>query len=226
MTSRWHSRRAEVPERDQAPSSFTEILERLCAATSGLGAALVDREGETVDYAGPVEPFEIKVAAAEWRLILQYFGECRSEYWARTHEVIVRCAARTFAIAALSDGYAVVLELPRHSFNYSERAMAVAIEELSDEAGLEQPDVAEGGERWRRARVRASARGKRGSTFPEPKPLALWRGEAWQELTVLGRYADPSGTQRDSGFRVRLDDGAELTLVREPLDRWYVDEGT
>ena len=44
--------RAALP-RDQVPSTFTAILERLVAAIPGAhAAALVDYEGETVDYAG------------------------------------------------------------------------------------------------------------------------------------------------------------------------------
>jgi hypothetical protein len=41
-------------------------------------------------------------------------------------------------------------------------------------------------------------------------------------LEVLGRW--PSDLSRgDVGYRARLPSGAELTLVREPLGRWYVD---
>ena len=65
-------RRSAVATRDQEPSAFSAILERLCRATGARGGAFVDVEGETVDYGGTLSPFAIKCAAAEWRLILQY----------------------------------------------------------------------------------------------------------------------------------------------------------
>ncbi len=61
-------RRKTLVARDQAVSAFSGALMRLCDAIAAHGAALVDAEGETVDYAGSLSPFEIRVAAAEWRL--------------------------------------------------------------------------------------------------------------------------------------------------------------
>jgi hypothetical protein len=60
-------RQGTLAVRDQAVSEFSGTLMRLCDATAAFGAALVDAEGETVDYAGSLSPFEIRVAAAEWR---------------------------------------------------------------------------------------------------------------------------------------------------------------
>ena len=56
--------------RDQLASPFSAILQRLCESCGAQAAALVDAEGETVDYAGRVAPFDARVAAAEWRLVL------------------------------------------------------------------------------------------------------------------------------------------------------------
>jgi hypothetical protein len=39
-------------------------------------------------------------------------------------------------------------------------------------------------------------------------------------VEVLGVYGAEKG---NLGFRARLDSGAELTLVRERLGRWYAD---
>jgi hypothetical protein len=61
----------DLPERLQERSVFTQILDRLVRLSPGaVGAALADREGECVDYAGFVDPFEIKVAAAHWQIVL------------------------------------------------------------------------------------------------------------------------------------------------------------
>ena len=60
--------RAEAPTaRDQAETAFTAILASLVERVPGAhAAALVDAEGETVDYAGDGEPFFLRVAAAAW----------------------------------------------------------------------------------------------------------------------------------------------------------------
>jgi hypothetical protein len=63
-------RRRRGAVRDQSDSAFSAILGQLCDDCGALAAALVDGEGETVDYAGLLSPYEIKVAAAEWRIVL------------------------------------------------------------------------------------------------------------------------------------------------------------
>src|SRR5690606_6550743 len=62
-------RRALFGERDQALSTFAATLGRLCDVLPAQAAALVDGEGETVDYAGRLIPYETRVAAAEWQLV-------------------------------------------------------------------------------------------------------------------------------------------------------------
>ena len=70
------SRKDIAPPRDQATSPFTRVLERLVAVTPGAqGAALVDFEGETVDYAGRLDPFELKITAAHWLIVLSETAE-------------------------------------------------------------------------------------------------------------------------------------------------------
>ena len=64
------SLRRSLVARDQEVTPFSSTLMRFCEGTAALGAALVNGLGETVDYAGSVEPFDIKVAAAEWQLVL------------------------------------------------------------------------------------------------------------------------------------------------------------
>ncbi len=207
-------RSAVVVTRDQEPSVFSSILERLCRVTAARGGALVDVEGETVDYGGTVEPFAIKVAAAEWRLILQYLGESRVPGWVATHELVVRARERSYLLYALSDGYALVLELPRYCFSVSRRAVVEAVEALSHEAGFDVPAWCKGLDRFRAVRVR---------TDEQSRPGALWEGEGWRELSIIGRYVEATFRTGEMGYRVRLADGNELTLVRERLGHWYVD---
>lgn len=210
------NRRWSVPaERDQEPSPFASILQRLCEATSARAAALVDVEGETVDYAATSDPFEIKVAAAEWRLVLRYLQKSRAQVLAATQELFVRAERRSYYLAALAEGYAIVIELPRRCFSTSERAVQQAVHELSEEAGLSRPAWCSGPAQWRRVEVQTEPGTRR--------PRRAFLDRRWQELTVLGRYAEPSLRWGEVGYRVRTTDGNELGLVREPLDLWYIE---
>jgi len=201
--------------RDQAASPFSGILLRLCEATGAHAAALVDAEGETVDYAGRVAPFDIRVAAAEWRLALSLISQS-AQPWADTHELVVRSALHSFVVWLLSDGYALVLVLPRRAFRASKRALAEAVADLSREAGLSCPsDTAR--LPWVRVEVQTEPGQPR-------RPLGLWQQGAWCGLAILGRFQSSDLEHGEVGFLVQLQSGAELLLVREPRGIWFKSE--
>jgi hypothetical protein len=185
----------------------------LCEATGALAAVLVDGDGETVDYASLVDPFDMKLAGAEWEIVLSLLKQSRAAQLRETHEVWVRAVRRSFAAVALPEGYALVVVMPRHAFIVSRRALMEASLQICLEAGL--PPVA-GTEnealRWARVRVKTSRRNAR-------RPVSLWHGDNWCRLTLLGRYLNLD--RRELGFRARLTSGAEFALVREPLGYWY-----
>jgi hypothetical protein len=200
--------------RDQEPTRFTAILERLCESTAALGAALVDRQGETVDYAGYIAPFDLKVAAAEWRLILEQLANAASTLaWPETRELVVRASRLSFVAVPLSEGYALVLEIGRHAGGVSRRAVAEAVREISNEASLELPRGRQH-EHWQLVEVRASARDAR-------RPQAIRRGGQWHPLEILGRYRARDLDPREVGYRARLGSRVDISLVREPLGHWY-----
>jgi hypothetical protein len=204
--------------RDQAVSPFAAILMRLCDGTGAVGAALVDREGETVDYAGRVDPYEIKVAAAEWRLVLSVLAQSRIPNWNATRELVVRAGRRSFAAVLLDDGYALVAQLPVHCFSLSPRALAECERDLCREAGFAIPAAAARlGGRWTRVDVRPSAADRR-------RPSAVWHGGSWLQLEILGRYAKAELGRGEMGYRARMPSGAEITLVRERLGLWYAED--
>lgn len=210
------SRRRTYAGRDQDASAFSAALMRLCDGVGALGAALVDSEGEAVDYAGDLDPFDIKIAAAELCVILAELRRSKVPYWAETEELLIRGSARSYYAHMLGEGYAVVLELLPHAFGVSRRGMLEAIRELCKESGLTLPRSATvESERWTRVDVRCPRR-------PPRRPEAIWVNGAWCELSVLGSFkANP--TRREFGYRARLATGAEITLVREALGRWYAD---
>ena len=208
--------RPEPIARDQTASAFSAILERLCKACGAHAAALVDAGGETVDYAGRVAPFDARVAAAEWQLVLAVLESTKA--WASTRELVVRAARRSFAAWPLAEGYAIVLILPRHSLRVSRRALAVAAAELELEAGLDSRRTKER-VRWLEVEVQTD------ETDPR-RPRAVWQDGAWCPVTVLGRFKSADLGRSEVGYLTRFDSGAEGLLIREPLGKWFSGDPT
>jgi hypothetical protein len=205
--------RTSLVPRDQAASQFSAILSRLCDSSGALGASLVDAEGETVDYAGRLNPYDVRVAAAEWRLVLALLEDTRVSAWVSTHEIVVRARGRSFALWLLGEGYAIVLVLPAYAFHVSRRALAEAAIDLAREAGLSGREASER-TRWTRVDVITEDRDPR-------RPKAVWQAGAWCELTIIGRYDSAELDPREVGFMTRFTTGAEVLLVREPLGKWF-----
>jgi hypothetical protein len=176
----------------------------------------VDKEGETVDYAGRISPYEIRVAAAELRLVLAFTRTALVPGLEAVNDIRIRTGLRSYAIIGLGDGYAIVLELVRHSTSLSKRALLQATRELESEAGIESV-LLPGSARWSRVLVRPSANDPR-------RPEAIWLDEGWQAVTVLGRYRSADLARRERGYLARLPSGAEFLLVREPLGFWFIDD--
>ncbi|HXS16829.1 MAG TPA: hypothetical protein VN764_06555 [Polyangiaceae bacterium] len=196
--------------RDQAASPFSSILVELCTATGARCAALVDQEGETVDYGGSGDPFDIRILAAEWRLVLAQFQSAVT--LGRVAQLFVRARDKSFWIEALPYGYALVVHMGHRCTHLSPRALSQARRDLCREAGFSLADQTE---MWTRVVVKEESRASR-------RPLMLGQENEAHYLTVLGRVS--SVAKRERGFRVRLGTGEERTLVREPLGQWYMEE--
>jgi hypothetical protein len=202
------------PPRDQDASTFTTILERLLVAVPGTrGAVLVDSDGETVDYAGILDPFDLKIAAAHWQIVV---GELQMlEHFSDLRQVTVRARNRGYIVRRLPEGYGLVLILhARAAFAASERALDEIEAELCKEASWDLPS---GGAKWFRVDVETLA--------PDHiRPHRMWASGKWQTIEVLGTMMGLR--PRERGFRVRLASGAEMSLVRECRRRWFADEPT
>lgn len=198
--------------RDQDTTSFHEILRQLMRATpNASGAALVDFEGETVDYAGAIDPFELRVAAAHWQLVLSQLAASSSPL-GPVLQITVCTRLRSYVLRRLFAGYAVVIILHRHAaFAVSGRAMQEAEARLCAEAGWPP----RGATQWFGVDVE-----------PEPtdraRPARLCAHGASHEVEVLGCMTGLRG--KECGFRVRLSSGAELMLLRDRMGRWFTDE--
>jgi hypothetical protein len=220
--TRTDKRTASAP-RDQHASAFASILGTMVSRVPGArAAALVDCLGETVDYAGAANPFDLRLAAAHWRIVLDEANRQRS--FRALKWFAVRAARRSYLIYALPDGYALVVALSRAAgFVGWERALSMCVRALGEEAGwrwVSAPSTA-----WFPIDVLSDARRRPCSIRIEGRvhPVEI--------LGTLARHghgevgAEPSGTaSRERGWRVRLDTGIETTLVREPGGSWYADE--
>ena len=210
-------RRRRGAVRDQSDSAFSAILARLCDDCGALAAALVDGEGETVDYAGLLTPYDIKVLAAEWRIVLAVLHESSLAAFNKATTLAVRAKRRSYYMEAMPDGYAIALRLPRHCFKVSRRALSQAMRDLGREAGLALPE-ARAEVHWARVRVRTPA-----ASRLLRRPDAIWLKDEWSPLTILGRYQARDLSHSELGYLARLASGAEVCLVREPLGVWFID---
>jgi hypothetical protein len=209
-------RRASLAPRDQATSAFSGILLRLCDTTAALAVALVDAEGETVDYAGFLAPYDTRVVAAELQIIIKLARQ--SALTGGVEQLVARAARRTFSLIALSHEYVLVLVLPRCGFRVSRRAVAEAVREIEAEAGLTYASGARSRfARWSHVEVKTA----RGNTR---RPEAIWIQGGWHSLIILGRFHSSDLERREVGYRARLLSGAEFALVREPLGKWFAED--
>jgi hypothetical protein len=201
-------RSAPIP-RDQRESAFTSILAALVQRVPGAhAAALVDRDGETVDYSGEVDSYAVRLAAAHWRLVLD---ELRGQPSFQTVRwIVMRGGRTTYLVHDLPEGYALVLLLARAAGFFGwRRAVAACARALGDEAGWTWVGV-----RWFPAHVTADAR---------QRPSLVHVDGRVRSVQILGTLA--GGLEpRERGWRVRFETGVEATLVREPGGAWYSDE--
>jgi hypothetical protein len=198
--------------RDTDATAFTAILAELISHIPGAhSAALVDPDGESVDYTGRAPPFDVKLAAAQFRVT---FDQLRvAALWRETRTMVVRGATKSFLVRALPDGYAVVVILgKRAGFSSSARALSVCARALEAEAGL-TADRPLG--LWMPVRVRCDLRRR-------PMSVSSSRGDPPYGLEVLGSVTGL--LNGDRAFRVRLETGAEVMLVRERGGAWYSEE--
>jgi hypothetical protein len=172
---------------------------------------LVDRDGENVDYWGRVDPYELKLAAAHWRIVLNDVREQRDLTDAAF--LIIRAVRKSFLVHSLPDDYALVVSLRRAAgFAGWRRAVPACIHALVEEAGWDWAGPKPAA--WHPVQVASDA---------QRKPSAMLTAGRLRPLVILGAVASGVAAN-ERGWRVRLDTGLETTLVREPGGRWYADD--
>jgi hypothetical protein len=199
--------------RDQPESAFALILGSLIRRTPGArAAALVDFDGETVDYAGKGDAFALKVAAAHWRIVL---AEARAQpALARTEWISLRSSAASFIVRGLPEGYAILVVLARGAGVPAilRRAFDHCATELGREAG------------WPNASASATVTWVAIDVVSEnSRPVAIRRDAVIDPVEVIGLLSQGLG-RRERGWRVRTASGLDVTLIQEPSGLWYADE--
>jgi hypothetical protein len=185
---------------------FTAILNDVVARVPGAYAsALIDILGETVDYAGLGDPYDLKIAAAYLRICLQQVEEYKKLGAPRW--IVVRGSKKSVIARQLPDGYALVVLLrKRAGFAASRRAFATCARDLAREAGWAHVEETPA---WHPIDVESDRLGR-------PRRIAGVKVEILGAIVGL--------PPREQGFRIRLSDGAELNLVREAGNCWYSDQ--
>ncbi len=204
----------ETNRDDQARSVFTDILDRFLAACDGAFAAvLVDYEGEAVDYADTVEneaavaPFDIKLAAAHWQIVMRQLNDC--PVLGNARHVVIQAEHCGYVIRPLpSDYWLVLLCRPNGAFNVSSRALDQVVMELSVEAGWPPPAPEQ--LNWQRVAVTVDTDGRPSRIGLQGRYLELEEIEPLNEVDELER-----------GYRVLTAEGGQWVLVRERTGLWY-----
>jgi hypothetical protein len=208
MTTDRHVSRRSPMTRDMDETPFTPILRELVRCIPGaVGAVLVDDLGETVDYFGHADPFDLKVTAAHWQIVLV---ELATLVAIQTRQITIRSAKRSYIVRRLPENYALVILLSKRAgFTSTTRALEACESALATEASWPKTTK----HHWVAVEV---------AVDPKRRPREITLRKAKQSLEVLGTLMGLRA--REKGFRVRLETGAELNLVREPGGRWYADE--
>jgi hypothetical protein len=207
MTGRERPPRAA---REQAASGFAGILVELLRRVPGaVAAAIVDGEGETVDYAGRIDAFKVRVAAAHLQLVLAQ--ACSPGSPVRPRWIWVRAARSALWVYALPQGYAVAMLLSyRARPDLHSRALSVMEAQMVRESGWALAQAI----RWYPVHVDCDGAGR---------PARVTYESGVHGLELIGRFEEGLGW-RERGWRVRFASGVEAMLVRQRRGHWYADE--
>jgi hypothetical protein len=181
-------------------------------------AAFVDADGECVDYASRIDPYEAQVAGAQMLAVTADLVRRMARSGAGALIMwTVEADQRDFVVRRVSDEHCVVVASISHGVTaHLLRSMVALADALRLEADLAVPGWDTRGEIYR-VDVRPSV----GFGYA-PQAVSL-RGGAPTPVEVLGRWTERGfiSAQEIICFRVRCE-GRELTLTHDrALDRWH-----
>ncbi len=199
-------------ERDLDATGFSSHLDTLLRQLpEAICAVFVDGEGETVDLATRVDPFEARVAAAELSIVLDSVRRGRAKLGeGALLEFRIEGNARSILVRHVAEGYdvLVVVNAAAISARVADATSTASIA-LLRETGMRPPPML--------PMLRAVEQ--------RPSRLGIFVPTAFEENgvrrrveTILGHRDDGDGMVR---FLVRLDDGEELVVMHDRAQsRW------
>jgi predicted regulator of Ras-like GTPase activity (Roadblock/LC7/MglB family) len=210
---------ARTLQRDRPDSAFSFILNRFVEVHEEvLAAVVVDCQGECVDYATVIDPYEAKVFGAallgtteEITAATRRMGAGSPIQW------VLEAARYDLLVRRLSDEFALVVVLSSRGLNgHVLSAMNTLSDALRHEAGVAAAT-------WDPSSVPFRVQTRLGPQGEE-LPASVYDGGVAQAVqAVLARWTERgviSSADRTC-FRVRVAKG-ELTLVFEPqLKQWH-----
>jgi len=215
-------RRRRRPVRDQAESTFNIILEDLLSLVPfARGAAIVDFEGETVDYAGELDPFELRVAGATFQLVL---CEARTCKLVSPLQIAMPMKKAGFVIRVLDPSYCLIVVTRSMAVHCISSRLLLEMEaRILHEAGL--PIVRKPTSHRVEVEMLGEGARARPSRMRTPTPPVVDESDPerpWVPVEVVGALVGTAHGER--AFRVRLPTGAETTVTHEASRLWFADD--
>jgi hypothetical protein len=205
-------------KRDLLETSFTPILRRIWdALPTVLAAVFVDLEGECIDYVSSLDPFEAKVSGAHAFVLVDSIRAGKGKLGlAEPIALAITGSARELWARRVSDEYVLVLVLAPGADHAQVRALlSRASREFRTEVGA--PPAS-----WEPANNALEVLVRSAIGWPYAPSEYSENGRRVPISAVLGRWTEPveGGADRVC-FRVRTQEGQELTLVHDPTaDAW------
>lgn len=213
-------RRPPEAKRDQLESAFTPILRKAwTAASSLLAIAFVDPEGECIDYVSSLDPFEAKVCAAHALVLVDGLRAARAKLGLEDPALLSIAGSRRELWAwRVSPEYLLVAVLvPGADHGEIRAVLAAAGREFREEVGVGAPA-------WEPTGGTLEVVVRPAVGWPYAPLSFRQEGVRIAVADVLGRWTEESsGGDELVCFRVRTEEGQELTLVHDASgDGWLV----
>ena len=116
---------------------FKRLLTKLVESVPGAsGAILADWEGEAVEQHCQGDPFEMKVTAAHWGILLSRLKGLRDQYaTGPVQHGVITTDVQHVIVGAIGDDYTLVLTMSRDALPF------LAIRSFRETAGLLQKEI-------------------------------------------------------------------------------------
>jgi hypothetical protein len=205
-------------ERDLLETAFTPILRRIWSSFPlALAAVFVDLEGECIDYVSSLDPFEAKVSGAHAQMLVDRLRASRKKLGLEEPVVLtITGAVRELWARRVSDECLLVLvALPGGEPSQILGLLSRASREFRTEVGT-PPPAWEPSANVFEVVVRDAVGWKYAPAAFSDQGVRVFVSD------VLGRWTEAVANGEEIVcFRVRTEEGQELTLVHDPrLDGW------